>query len=366
MARKALIVCPGGVRNRGSIGRGVSYTIAAWQASGEIPAYRLVDPRGTGNVLLSPFYFLATLAILLVEGLGRRLSVVHIHMASKGSTLRKLFILVLSKLLTIPVILHLHGGNFDGFYRSIPGFAQAVVRWMFRTSDLVILLGESWRRFAAEEMGLDPDPILVMNNAVPAGPPPPGERAPGPIRLLFLGLLGPRKGVPELLAALAQLRDLDWQATLAGNGAVDEYRRQAEELGLGDRIAFPGWALPDEAERLLCEADALLLPSHAEGQAMAVLEALAHGLPVITTAVGSMTEAIDDGVSGLMVPPGDADALAAAIKRLIEDPGLRDQLSEGARARFAEKFDMRNYAAQITALYREYGTAMTDVQGRTS
>ena len=136
--------------------------------------------------------------------------------------------------------------------------------------------------------------------------------AAGPPHLVFLGHLSARKGVPELLEALASpaLAALPWRATLAGGGPVDEFRARAAALGLADRVAFPGWIDQPAASALCAAADILVLPSHAEGLAMSVLEGLAHGLAVVATPVGAHAEVIEPEQSGLLVPPGDVAALA--------------------------------------------------------
>jgi len=171
--------------------------------------------------------------------------------------------------------------------------------------------------------------------------------------LLFLGYLSARKGVPELLQALASLpsRTRYWRATLAGGGPVDEFRKRAEKLGILDKVSFPGWV--DEAGvRALCgQADVLVLPSHAEGLAMSILEGMSHGLAVIATPVGAHSEVIEPENSGLFVPPGDVPTLAGALARVIDDESLRQRLGRGGRERFLADFDARLYASRLTNLH---------------
>jgi glycosyltransferase involved in cell wall biosynthesis len=172
-------------------------------------------------------------------------------------------------------------------------------------------------------------------------------------KLVFLGTLSERKGLPELLGALGSppLRARRWRATLAGDGPVEEFRRLASELGIAERLEFLGWV--DQAGvRAACEAaEVLVLPSHAEGLAMSVLEGLSYGLAVITTPVGAHTEVIEPEVSGLFVPAGDVEALSAALARVIDDPALRERLGAGARRRFLEKFHVRGYAERLRNIH---------------
>ena len=171
--------------------------------------------------------------------------------------------------------------------------------------------------------------------------------------LIFLGTLSERKGFPELMLALGSpaMASRRWRATLAGDGPIDAFKRQASELGIADRLEFLGWVDPDGVRKVCENADVLVLPSHAEGLAMSVLEGLSYGLAVITTPVGAHTEVIEPGVSGLFVPPGDVDALAAALVRVVDDPSERSRLGAAARRRFLEKFEVRSYADQLAKLH---------------
>jgi glycosyltransferase involved in cell wall biosynthesis len=173
----------------------------------------------------------------------------------------------------------------------------------------------------------------VLPNATPGAASAPSGRTQGEcLHIVFLGRLGPRKGVPELLTALAssQLRNRAWRATLAGDGDVDTYLALAAELGLDGRIVFPGWVDTEAVVHLLAEAHMLVLPSHAEGLPMSVLEAFAAGVPVVCTPVGGLPEVVVDGENGLLVSPGDAASLERAILGLLEDEPLRTRLAAGA------------------------------------
>jgi glycosyltransferase involved in cell wall biosynthesis len=170
---------------------------------------------------------------------------------------------------------------------------------------------------------------------------------------VFLGYLSARKGVPELMEALASpaMAVLPWRAMLAGGGPIDEFKARAAALGLSDRVAFPGWIDQVAASALCAAADILVLPSHAEGLAMSVLEGLAHGLAVVATPVGAHAEVLESERSGLLTPPGDVAGLSAALARVVGDPALRNRLRAGARQRFLDRFDVRSYAVSLARLH---------------
>jgi glycosyltransferase involved in cell wall biosynthesis len=145
---------------------------------------------------------------------------------------------------------------------------------------------------------------------------------------------------------------------LAGDGEVEETRCKAAESGLADRIEVPGWVSATRASALLAEADILVLASHAENMPMSVLEALAHQVAVVTTPVGTTPEILVNGVSALLVPPGDVAALTAALGRLIDEPGLRAEIAAAGHAVFTHQLDIALAADRLTTLYRDCAPAL--------
>jgi glycosyltransferase involved in cell wall biosynthesis len=175
------------------------------------------------------------------------------------------------------------------------------------------------------------------------------EAGGGPCRLLFLGRVGVRKGVADLLQALASpvLAAHSWHIDLAGDGDIEAYADRARALGLQDRVRFHGWTDPAP---LLARADILVLPSRNEGLPVAIIEAMAHGLPVVATPVGAIEEAVRHEQTGLIVPPRNPGALAAALARLIADPALRHRLGAAGRERYLAEFEIGAFNDRLQAM----------------
>ncbi|MGY1739554.1 MULTISPECIES: glycosyltransferase [unclassified Blastococcus] len=175
--------------------------------------------------------------------------------------------------------------------------------------------------------------------------------APGTVVVLTVANLRREKGYPELLEAASTIlrsgRDVLFLA--AGQGALaDAFRRRHGELHLGDRFRFLGQV--DDVAGLLAAADVFTLPSRFEGKPVALMEALCVGLPVVATRVGGIPEQVTDGVEGLLVPPGDPEALVAALVALIEDGGLRRRLGAAALRR-GRDFDIRRAGRRLERGY---------------
>jgi glycosyltransferase involved in cell wall biosynthesis len=355
---RVLLICAGGLHDPGGVSRSMEYLIAASKALPDPPYFTILDPRGLGSLIFFPLYFIGAVFSLLWHGIRRDIDVVHVNMAADGSTFRKLPLVTLCRAVRLPTILHLHGSRFADFFNGLPRPLQALVRTGFNRAWRVVVLGESWRAFIRDQVGVDPAKIAVLPNAVPV----PADidvrqqqSHEGPIRLLFLGRLGTRKGVPDLLTALGQesVQALPWRATLAGDGEVAEYTARAAQLGLAARTDFTGWVGEQDVVRLLRASDVLILPSYNEGLPMAILEAMAYGLAVITTPVGAIDEVIADGTNGLLVPAGRPDRLAEAVTRVINDKALRVHLASNARRYAEQHLDVSVYARNVVGMYRD-------------
>jgi glycosyltransferase involved in cell wall biosynthesis len=349
--RQILWVTPAGNRERGGMGEITRVALAAFARTPKVERVVVLDPRGTGSRWLSLLYLPLALARAAILGL-RRPSILHVHIAARGSTVRKLTFVVAGMLTRTPVVLHLHAGAYPQWFPARPAWQRWLIASLFRRASRVVALSRGWGDFVASGLGVEPSRVLVLENAVFG--PPAVERAESgePCRILYLGRLEEPKGVPELIAALSRLpRGAAWRATLAGSGDVERYKREAEAGGIAGRVDFPGWVEKDDVARLLAATDLLVLPSHFEGMPMSVLEALAYGAAVVCTPVGAVPEFIEDGVSGRLVPIGDVDALAAAIERLVTDPAERRRIAAGGREVWRQRFNAEDYAERLAALY---------------
>ncbi len=340
------------------MGRMARYLFAAFQPLDvEI---RAVDSYGPGPFWRMPFRFVASLISLSVACARRQVDVTHIHMAFGGSTLRKLVLLRVAGFFRIPTILHLHGSEFAVFCdRLSPRLRALMVATMARAARIVVI-GSFWRQFLVQDLGIEAQKVVVIPNGVPLPPlarsaePADGPLA-APCRILYLGALGRRKGTADLLQALAspRMRALQWDAVVAGNGDAAGFRSQAVALGVDERVSFPGWVGPEDAQALLASANIFVLPSYNEGLPVAVLEAMAVGIPVVTTRVGAIPDLGIDGEAGFIVDPGSIDDLADRLAVLVNDPALRSRYGSTGRHRIESEFTIDSTARRLAALYRE-------------
>lgn len=348
------VITPGGTRERGGMGRIVSNFTSDLRQHRPDLRIEVLDTYGPDKFRLMPFYFAAAILRLGFRLIAGRADLLHIHMAEYGSVVRKGLIVLLASLFRVPVVLHLHGGRLPEQMRAASPPVRWAIRRMVSLCSEVVVLGDYWRRFVHDAFGADAPPVTVLPNAVPGPPAVPPRAAGGPVRILFLGRLIPLKGVDVLLNALATpaCRERAWELVIAGDGDEETYRRQAEALGLSDRVRFTGWLGRDDCHRLLSQSDVLVQPSRFEALPMSVLEAMAYRMAIVATPVGSVGDVVEHDVTGLLVPAGDVQPLAEALVHVIDDAALRGRLGTAARIRFETNFEMSIYRERLIDIYR--------------
>jgi glycosyltransferase involved in cell wall biosynthesis len=250
-------------------------------------------------------------------------------------------------------IVHAHAAEDALFHPWVPRAAKRALLWGIGGSQCFVALTQFWADYYSKVLNSHATQVVVLSNPVEIPPDIPDRRNRNGLRLLFLGRIGNRKGAFDIIKAFADLpQDLRNQCslTLAGDGESEAARTLAANLHCSTQISIPGWVDRDEVSRLLAESDILLLPSRGEGMANALLEGMAWGLAVITTAAGGAAEFLRPGIDAILVEPGDTCAIRAAISGLAADPALRARLGLAARET-ARQFAIELYVQRLTQLY---------------
>lgn len=299
---------------------------------------------------------LSRVALSLLRGSP---DVVWVHSSADASLRRKAIVVALSRLFRTPVVFHVHGSGMERYYLAAPAWEQALVRRTLRSADLVVALGPTWER---KLLAMTPCvTACVMNPVDVPAPPAPDLRVSG--RIVCTGRLGERKGSVVLVRALAAIAERvpDAHLVLAGDGDAGPVREEADRLGIGDRVQTPGWVGPDEVAGLLDSAAVFALPSRDEGLPVALLEAMARGVPCVVSPVGSIPDLVVDGELGLLVPPDEPALLADALSRVLTDPGFAERIGAAGRAEVVARCATPVVAA---AMGRCFAQVLRDAAGR--
>lgn len=327
---------------------GITAVLRSWEKAGHWTEFQCywVQTHRDGPAWRKYLYFAAGMTDFLLR--IPFYDIVHIHTADYGTEKRKRVFARLTKFFGKKLIVHLHS---SGAEYSIGGVWKELYRYSFTHADMIFALSNAWKEDIVNAFDLDKSKVEVVYNPCPkVMSSVPGQRE---SYILFAGTLTHRKGYDDLIRAFARVADKmpGWQLKLAGNGELKAGQELAAELGIGNRVEFLGWINGEEKDRAFRHASAYCLPSYSEGFPMGVLDAWAYHLPVISTPVGGLPDVARNGENILLFTPGDVDALAFTILRMVTDPDLRLKLTAES-AKFADhRFNMNSISNQLSAIY---------------
>lgn len=273
--------------------------------------------------------------------------IVHIHVSEPISAKRKLLFFRPAKWLNKKIVVHFHAFSPD---TTINGPHSKLYRELFCGADVVVVLSNYWKEVVDEKFYLG-DRIKVIYNPCPTITYP--QKYEKTKSILYAGTLNQRKGYADLIRAFAKVasKHPDWKITLAGNGEVEQARALAKELAIESQVELLGWVSGESKDKAFKQASVFCLPSYAEGFPMAVLDAWAYGLPVITTPVGGIPDVAVDGENMLLFNPGDIDTLAEKLDLVMSDEVLRDKLAASSTKMASEKFNLNTITEQVGKIY---------------
>jgi glycosyltransferase involved in cell wall biosynthesis len=274
-----------------------------------------------------------------------------------------------------PDVVHVHDPHAAGAALLVPSRDTCLVasrrvdfplrgplsRWKYRRCRRVIAVSRAVAR-VLERDGLAAENVRVVYEGVPDRPPAPGGvealrglgiPAGAPVVGNVAALTGHKDQATLLAAAVRVLTHLpDARFVIVGQGELEgTLRAQARALGLAGKVVFAGFR--DDLDRLLPAFAVFCLSSHMEGLGTSLLDAMCYGRPVVATAAGGIPEAVEDGVTGRVVPPRDAEALARALVEVLEDRSRGDQMGLAGRRRFLERFTAERMVDETLAAYAE-------------
>ena len=285
---------------------------------------------------------------------------VHIHVASGASFYRKSIFVQLSHRRGIPVILHVHGADFDSFYNNSSSVAKKYIRKIFSSCNLVLVLSDFWKDFFIKN--ITERNVAVLHNGVYTHVFAACETIPEKLHnFLFLGRLGQRKGVYDLLHAIEDLvkkENLnDLHFLLAGDGEIEAVKKIVVDKGLENNVTLLGWVGEKEKIEYLKQADTMILPSYNEGLPMSILEAMAAGKIIISGRVGGIPDLVTEGVNGFLITPGDVESLKCHIRYVVMHPDEMVQMAKNNKIKIAENYNLEKLNNRLLQFYYQITTA---------
>lgn len=286
------------------------------------------------------------------KSLYKPYDVFHIHMASYTSTFRKGYYIRFLKRHGKKVLLHVHGGEYLKFYNGLSEKKRRIVDNIWQQSDLIIVLSEEWK--SQFDKIFDSEKIVVLNNGIDV------EAYSAAISssennkdaFLMMGRLEREKGIYDLIKAMsiAVKNNPKIKLFIAGDGEKEKVQDLIKEKGLSDNIKLAGWLNFEDKLNLMKNVSTVILPSHGEGLPMSILEGMAAGKAIISTAVGAIPEVVSEE-NGILFQPEDVETLAQIILKCSLNPDLLQSMSEKNIKKIEEQYSMKKMHGKLAEYY---------------
>lgn len=277
---------------------------------------------------------------------------IHVHMASRASFYRKSIFIRTANKYNKKIIIHMHGAEFGKFYNDECNENQKkYIKKIFSYSDKVIALSNEWKMLLSNVC--DTNKIEVVYNAV---------NLPERINknytnksILFLGRLGKRKGVYDLLEVIPKLitKYPDIKFYLGGDGEISKVEKICKQKNIEKHVEILGWIGKNDKHKLLSDCSIYILPSYNEGMPMSILEAMSYANPVVSTYVGGIPEIITHNYNGLLFNAGDTEELFNCLDKILSNEEERNYMGDKALETIKDNFDMIKNIEKLIDIYND-------------
>lgn len=307
---------------------GISAVVQYWSKYFDELQYYPTFKEGS-NISKIAIFLKTLIALKLRMATDKNIRLLHAHTAAGTDFRRTAVIVNLAKKKGLKVVLHSHASSFKDFYRDSGDKKKEWIRSVLNKVDVLIALSESWKRYFIG-LGVPEEKIIILHNITAYPQKRDVEKHEGKVRLLFMGEIGKRKGVFDLLRAIGNHKEVlkdKIELRIGGNKMEDKLRANIDEYGIGDFVHFEGFVSGDKKIELLNWANVYVLPSFNEGLPISILEAMSYKMPVISTPVGGIPEVVDKD-NGVLVTPGNDEQIFKAIWKYVENSSIIKEQGE--------------------------------------
>lgn len=303
--------------------------------------------KGGKNIWVSRLFIIVAMIKLVIKLLfDRNVKIVHIHTASYNRFYFNTFFMRIAKFFKKKVIMHIHGGAFAEYYNTNPKWIKA----MLQKCDVIVALTSYWEKFFKEKVGCNN--VITVNNIIET---PQYTNIPKDADckdFLFLGKVCKEKGLYDLIDVLNEHKtEFEGKIKLhiGGGGEIEKLKKMIEENSLQNIVKYEGWVSGDKKISLLNNCDIYILPSYIEGLPISILEAMSYGHYIISTTVGGIPEIITNKDEGLLITPGDKEAIYSALRYCVEDKNIKE--TKNRRIARTLKHQPEEISKELKAIY---------------
>jgi glycosyltransferase involved in cell wall biosynthesis len=332
---------------------GISSVLMSYKKLFGLPEEKFMASYNGSFVKSLPIFFCLCLKLLFNPP---KTFCFQIHTSFNGSFFRKYLISLCLRLRGRKYIAHIHGSRFKRMCEKSPRIVKSFIRSYFRHSAMVICITPDMQEFLDDFVGKGLCRYAVVPNPCPtiASEPVDLSLHKEPVKIVFSGRYGQRKGVYDLIKAfeLANFKT-PTELYLFGDGEVEKVKALANDSPKAHEIHVSSWLKHDEYLKQLQNFDLLALPSYAETFGMSLVEAMGLGLPVVAARSGGVPYVVREGVDGFLIDAGDVNALAQKLENLVDNESLRQNMGSAAWMGCKERFSKETVLRQLENVYSE-------------
>ena len=327
---------------------GISYVINAHKKGSVWLKYRVkwIPTHIDKGYLVKLFFFIKSFILYLFY--APSFQIIHIHLSEPASIIRKSPFFLVAYLLRKKIIIHFHSFSAD---TTIRGKVAWLYKYMFCRADKVLVLSDVWLTMVKRNFPEVQNIEVLYNPCLQSFS---TSSLSKKKQILYAGVLNARKGYVDLINAFSLIASdfKDWQLVMAGSGEMLKAKQLCHELNIEKQVSFPGWIDGEEKTTLFEESSIFCLPSYAEGFPMAVLDAWALNLPVVTTLVGGLPDVVVDEENALCFEPGNREKLAMHLRRLMNNSELRENIARESHQLATSIFSPQRINQRLDDIYQ--------------
>ncbi len=283
---------------------------------------------------------------------NKQIKIVHIHSASKGSFVRKIIIAMIAKLYGKKVILHMHGGQFKEYFKTLL-WSKFIFVYLMNQVDLFICLSSEWENYFKNKIGLNN--VTVLGNPVKIENKLFQKPASDELSLLFLGTLNKKKGIFDLIDYIStneHFKNYKIRLKIGGTGETERLINSISATKYLNQIEYLGFVSGDQKHEAIKACDMFILPSYYEGLPVSILEAMGQGKPVIATNVGGVSSVVKEHSNGWLFEPGQFQQLDIIFDQIVKKQFQLDQYQLNAY-HIASQYACQNILIQLSDEYKK-------------
>ncbi len=318
-----------------------------------IKNFNLIYSHKDQSTIDNIFYFIFTILKLNYFLIfNHKIKIIHVHSASKGSFIRKLFFSINAKLYRKKVVFHMHGGQFKAYYNQLK-WSKKFIKLFLNQLDLFICLTEDWATYFKYELGIKR--VAILGNPIHINSNYNQKPSSDTLNLLFLGTIHSKKGIFDLIHYLGTniyFKQQKIHLKIGGLGEVDRLNNLISDPFYKDQIQYLGFISGDQKYDVISSCDMFILPSYYEGLPVSILEAMGYGKPIIATNVGGVASVVKNNTTGWLFEAGQFGQLDHILDEIFQKKSQLNQYQINAY-QTAMNFSCQNILTQLSNEYKK-------------